>query len=163
MKNTHRKYIYLIALFLAVAIGTASAQQKGQPGPGQQGQDGPYMRLIEELALDESQAARMQAIFEEAQAIHEEERAICRENNQAIKDETHEAVLSILTDEQQARFEDLTALREERWAGGDRQGDRQNNGNKGQGTGGSNGDCTNPDCTNEDCTNPDCPNDGSDG
>ena len=159
MKNTYRKYIYLIALFLAVAVGTASAQQKGQPGPGQQGQDGPHMRLINELALDEFQAAEVQAIFEEARAVHEEERAICRENNQAIKDETHEAVLSILTDEQQARFEELTALREERWSGGD----RQNNGKKGQGTGGSNGDCTNPDCTGDDCTNPDCPNDGSDG
>jgi hypothetical protein len=159
MKNTYRKYIYLIALFLAVAVGTASAQQKGQPGAGPQGQDGPNMRLIEELALDDLQAAEVQAIFEEARAIHDEERAICRENNESIRDETHAAVMFILNDDQQARFEELNALRDERWAGGD----RQNNGNKGQGTGGSNGDCTNPDCTSDDCTNPDCPNDGTDG
>ena len=159
MKKTYRKYIYFIALFLAVAVGTASAQQKGQPGAGPQGQDGPNMRLIEELALDESQAAEIQAIFEASRAMHDEERAICYENNQAIRDETHTAVMSLLTADQQVRFEELNALRDERWASGN----RQNNGQRGQRTDRPNGDCTNPDCTNEDCTNPDCPNDGSDG
>ena len=159
MKKTYRKYIYLIALFLAIAVGTASAQQKGQPGAGPQGQDGPHMRLIEELALDELQAAEIQAIFEESRAMHDEERAICYENNASIRDETHAAVMSILTAEQQVRFEELNALRDERWSGGD----RQNNGQRGQRPDRPSGDCTNPDCTNEDCTNPDCPNDGTDG
>ena len=128
MKKTYRKYICLIALFLAIAVGTASAQQKGQPGAGPQGQDGPHMRLIEELALDELQAAEIQAIFEESRAMHDEERAICYENNASIRDETHAAVMSILTAEQQVRFEELNALRDERWSGGD----RQNNGQRGQ-------------------------------
>ena len=159
MNKTHRKYVYLIALFLVFAAGTASAQRQGQSGSGPQGQADPNMRLVEELALDESQAAEIQAIFEASRAMHDEERAICYDNNESIRDETHAAVMSILTAEQQVRFEELNALRDERWAGGD----RQNNGQRGQRPDRPNGDCTNPDCTNEDCTNPDCPNDGTDG
>ena len=154
MKKTYGKHIYLIALLLAFVVGSASAGQKLQPGPGAQGQDGANMRLIDELALNEFQTAKVQAIFDEAMALHEERRAVCYDVNQDIRDETHAAVMGILTVEQQIRFEELTALRDESWGGGE----RRNNGQRGQRNDGPNGDCTDPDCTNEDCTNPDCPN-----
>ena len=154
MKKTYGKHIYLIALLLTFVVGIASAGQKQQPGPGTQGQDGPNMRLIEELALNEFQTAEVEAIFAATMALHEEQRALCYEANQAIRDETNVTVMEILTIDQQIRFEELTALRDESWGGGD----RRNNGQRGQRIDGPNGDCTDPDCTNEDCTNPDCPN-----
>ena len=159
MKNTYRKSIYLIALLLSFAVGTATAGQKPDTGP--QTPDSPYMRLIDALGLDDSQAATVEAIFETAQLLHDEERAICYDNNQAIRDDTHAAVLAVLTEDQQALFEELTALREERWASDDRgnggQGGKGSNGSKGGGSNGD-GDCTDPKCDSDDCTNPDCPN-----
>ena len=160
MKNGKR--VYLIALFLAFAVGTVSAQQQGGPGPqgqGSQGLETPNMRLIEELALDEFQAAEVQAIFDAAATLHEEQRAICYDANMVVRDVTHEAVLAVLTIDQQIRFEELSALRDENLGGGN----RGNNGQRGKPADRPNGDCTNPDCTSEDCTNPDCPNDGSTG
>ena len=161
MEKTYRKHIYLIALVLAFAVGTASAQQQPPQagfGPQGQGQDAPYLRLIDELGLDEYQAAQIQATFEEARALHDEERAICYANNEAIKADTHALVMSMLNEDQQARFEELNQLREERWGGED----RGNKGQRGQGADRPNGDgdCTNPECTSDECPNPDCTNDG---
>ena len=160
MEKTYRKHIYLIALVLAFAVGTASAQQQPLPEPGfgsqGQGQAAPHQRLIDELGLNEYQAGEIAAIFEQARAMHDEERAICYSNNEAIRTGTRAAVAAMLTEEQQARFEELNQLREERWAGEE----RGNNGQKGQRTDRPDGDCTNPECTNEECTNPECTNDG---
>ncbi len=59
MEKTYGKFIYLIALFLAVAVGTASAQQNNQPSPSPADQlttteigDLVYMREEEKLARD---------------------------------------------------------------------------------------------------------------
>jgi hypothetical protein len=59
MEKTYGKLIYLIALFLAVAVGTASAQQNNQPSPSPADQlttteigDLVYMREEEKLARD---------------------------------------------------------------------------------------------------------------
>jgi hypothetical protein len=158
MEKSYKIHSYLIALFLMFAVGTASAQQQ-QSGIGQQGEGAPFMHLFDELGLDEYQAAEIQAIFDEARAMHNEERAIAFANREAIRAETHEAVMAFLNDEQQARFEELTQLRNERWGGGD----RQHNGQRGKRPDRPGGDCPNPDCPNEDCTNPDCPNDGPPG
>jgi hypothetical protein len=155
MEKTRKIHSYLIALFLMLAVGTANAQQT-PAGFGQQGEGAPFMHLFDELGLDEYQAEEIQAIFEEARAMHNEERAIAFANREAIRAGTHEAVMEMLNDEQRARFEELSELRNERWGGGD----RQNNGRRGQSADRPNGDCTNPDCTDGDCTNPDCPNDG---
>jgi hypothetical protein len=59
MEKTYGKSIYLIALFLAVAVGTASARQNNQPSPSPADQlttteigDLVYMREEEKLARD---------------------------------------------------------------------------------------------------------------
>lgn len=59
MEKTYSKFTYLIALFLAVAVGTASAQQNNQPATGAVDQLTPteiedliYMREEEKLARD---------------------------------------------------------------------------------------------------------------
>ena len=59
MEKTFSKFTYLIALFLAVAVGTASAQQNNQPVIGPVDQLTPteiedlvYMREEEKLARD---------------------------------------------------------------------------------------------------------------
>ena len=81
----------MIALASAFAVTSASAQQQ-QGGNGPQERGGPGMRLVEELALDEYQAAEVQAIFEAARALHQEERTRSFENNEAIRTETHAAI-----------------------------------------------------------------------
>jgi Spy/CpxP family protein refolding chaperone len=133
------KRIILIALVLTfAAAGTASAQMQAGFGPPEGANPG--ARLVEELGLDEYQAAEIAAIFEEARAVHNEERAKSLETHAAIKAETHAAVMALLSEEQQARFEELQQLRAERWSDGPGrgQGSRSNQ----QGSGPGNGVCT---------------------
>jgi hypothetical protein len=121
MEKSYRNLIYLIALFFLFAMGTANAQQPptGMGGPGN---GAGFTRLIDELMLDEYQVEEIQAIFDAAQVLKEAERAVFQENMEAIRFETHEAIMVLLDVEQQARFEELIALRAERWSGGERQG-----------------------------------------
>jgi Spy/CpxP family protein refolding chaperone len=145
MENTSRKFVYLVAMLIAFAIGSAAAQQQPQPGNGPQGRGGPSLRLIEELALDEFQVTEIMAIFEATRALHEEERIRNFENRDAIREETHLAIMSILNEDQQARFEELLQLRSERWSDEDRPG----NGNKGPRPGGPGGNCSGEECPND--------------
>lgn len=146
MKNTFKKPLMSIAIILVMATGAAVAQQFG--GPGTQQDNGPGLRLIDELALDESQAAEVQAILEGARVLHEETRAQARLNGETIRDETHAAIKAVLNPDQQARFEELLQLRAERWGGGF--GGPRPAGRHGKRPGGD-GECPNPDCPNPDC------------
>jgi Spy/CpxP family protein refolding chaperone len=147
------KKLLLVAFLLTFAAGTAIAQQggpgsqgggKGQPGNSQNGGNpgNPVERLTELLGLDEAQVAAIELIFEDNQALREEERAKARaaaEENRAI---THGLILAELTDDQKALYEEhqqqrealkqaLEELRNERGFGG--------GGGRGTGTGDCNG------------------------
>lgn len=148
MKYINQKTAIFTTIFFLMAAGSAVAQQFGGPGANRQGNPG--LRLAQELALDEAQAAEVRAILEEAQALHKEMRAQARAQGTAIRDETHTAIMAVLSDDQQIRFEELLQLRTERW-GDDGHGGRKPGGRRGQFGGG--------DCINPDCPNPDCPND----
>lgn len=148
------KKLLLVALILTFAAGTAIAQQGG-PGGGQGNQGGgqgnsqngggngsPVDRLTELLGLDGDQIAAIEIIFEDSQALREEEREIARAAAEKNRADTHTLILAELTDEQKAIFEDhrlqrealkqaLEELRNERGFGG--------GGGRGNGTG--TGDC----------------------
>jgi hypothetical protein len=146
------KKLLLVAFLLTFAAGTAIAQQggpgsqggsQGQPGNAQNGGNpgNPVERLTELLGLDEFQVAAIELIFEDNQALREEERAKARaaaEENRAI---THGLILDELTDDQKALYVEhqqqrealkqaLEELRNERGFGG---------GGRGTGTGDCNG------------------------
>lgn len=154
-------------LLMAIAIGFmasgAWAQQQGPGGPGPAGPgpmgpgpaaagsggQGPALRLFEELLLDEAQQAEVLAIMEQAHVLHCEERANSFAANEAIREETHAAIMAVLDEAQQVRFQELLDLRAEQWtAGGRGQGGR-----RGGGAGPYDSACPNPDCPNADCPN----------
>ena len=120
------KKVLLIAFLLTLSIGTAIAQsgQGAPPGghhPGSPAQGhnrgfppgSPVDRLAEELGLADAQIAEITAIFEDAKMLHEEERETSHEVFCAIRAETRELVLAVLTPDQQATFEFMKAEREE--------------------------------------------------
>jgi Spy/CpxP family protein refolding chaperone len=150
MKYKIRKPAILTALLFTVATGIALAQQYSGPGANRQGSPG--MRLAEELTLDEAQAAEVQAIMEEARALHKEIRAQARAQGKTVRDETNTAIMAVLNADQQARFGELLQLRAERWGDGGPGGQRRG-GRRGP-SGGDDGECPNPECPN-----PDCPDD----
>lgn len=117
------KKVLLIAFLLTLATGTAMAQGPGQNGGGNgnpgnsfNGQNGnpgnPVDRLVDRLGLDEVQAAAIAIIFEENQALREEQRAQARaaaaENRAAV----HAQIMEVLTPEQQALFEEQRQQRD---------------------------------------------------
>lgn len=96
----------------------------------------PVDRLTETLGLDEAQAAAIALIFEENQALREEERERVRlmaEENRAI---THAQILEVLTPEQQALFEEHQQQRDAL-----RQALQDLRGERGFGEGRGTGDC----------------------
>ena len=146
------KKLLLIALLLTFTTGLAVAQQQGGPGspPGSKGQPANSQagnrgssvdRLVERLGLDETQAAEIALIFEDAQVMRDAEREKARlvsEENRAI---THELILDVLTDDQKVLFEELRQQREAlRQALEDVRGDH---GFGGGGRGPGTGDCNN--------------------
>ena len=117
------KKLLLIAFLLTFAVGTAIAQQGGPGsqggGKGNQGnsQNGggngnPVERMTELLGLTETQAAAIELIFEDSQALREEERERAREAAQKNRADTHTLILAELTDEQAAIFEEHRQQRE---------------------------------------------------
>lgn len=147
------KKLLLIAFLLTFAVGTAIAQQGGPGsqggGNGNQGnsQNGggngnPVERMTELLGLDEAQVAAIELIFEDSQALREEQRELARAAAEQNRADTHALILAELTDEQKAIFEEhrqqrealkqaLEELRNERGFGG--------GGGRGTGTGECNG------------------------
>ena len=115
------KKTLLIALLLVLTAGMAIAQQRGGPdsfqgGKGKQGnfqRGNPVERLTENLGLDESQAAQIALIFEDAQLLRNEERERSRAVAEETRANTHAQVLEVLTPEQQALFEEQRLKREE--------------------------------------------------
>jgi Spy/CpxP family protein refolding chaperone len=115
------KKTLLIALLLVLTAGMAIAQQQGGPdsfqgGKGKQGnfqRGNPVERLTENLGLDESQAAQIALIFEDAQLLRNEERERSWVVSEEIHTNTHAQVLEVLTPEQQALFEEQRQKREE--------------------------------------------------
>ena len=78
-------------------------------------------RLRTLLDLTEEQAVRIEPIFKESMIKRQLVRQAMRDDMQAIGDETHEQLSTILTEEQ---MEELNAIREERQARKDRRMDR---------------------------------------
>jgi len=136
------KKALLIALLLTLTAGMAIAQQQGGPGSFQGGKGtqgnfqrgNPVERLTENLGLNESQAAQIALIFEDAQLLRIEERERSRLVSEEIRANTHAQVLEILTPEQQALFEEQRQKREEfRRALEDARADRGFGGRRGSG------------------------------
>lgn len=114
------KKILMIALLLTFAVGTAIAQQNFGPNPGgihAGGHGGPNAggnfggdpveRLTDQLGLDEAQVADITLIFEDARALHEQQREQFQEQFCAARAETHALIMEVLTAEQQAEFETM--------------------------------------------------------
>ena len=121
------KKVLLIAFLLTLAMGTAIAQNKGggqgQGGKGQPGnsfsgnayggnQGNPVDRLTEELGLDETQVATIEAIFEENQLLREEERERSRQANCDLRADTHTQILAVLTPDQVDLFDEMQQNRQ---------------------------------------------------
>ncbi len=142
--------VLLIALLLTFAAGTAMAQQGG---PGQKGggngnhgnfhsgnygnPGNPVDRLTERLGLDEAQAAAIALIFEENQALREEERAQARAAAEENRAAVHAQIMEVLSPEQQALFEEQRQQREAL-----RQALEDLNAERGMGRGRGTGDCS---------------------
>ena len=117
------KKTLLIALVLTLTSGMAIAQQNGGPEGFQVGKGNmannrgnrgnPVDRMTEHLGLDEAQAAEIALIFEETQALREEERKNCQAISEEIRANTHLQILEVLTPEQQALFEAQRQQREQ--------------------------------------------------
>jgi Spy/CpxP family protein refolding chaperone len=118
------KKVLLIAVLLSLSAGMAVAQQQGGPASphGMQGNPGhfyagspvnPAERLIENLGLDEAQAAEVTAIFEEAQLLRDEERERARLVSDEIRANVHAQIQLILTPEQLALFEEQLQKRDQ--------------------------------------------------
>jgi len=113
--------IVLIALLLTLAMGTAVAKQNGGNGGNKppangssQGHRGdPIAHLTEELGLDADQVAEITAIFEETQALRDEERENSRLIFCEIRENSHDQVFDVLTPEQQVLFEEMQQRRYE--------------------------------------------------
>ena len=119
------KKVLLIAFLLTFATGTAIAQQggpgqkgggNGNPGSAYSGNYGnpgnPVDRLVERLGLDEGQAAAIALIFEENQALREEERAQARAAAEENRAAVHAQIMEVLTPDQQALFEEQRQQRD---------------------------------------------------
>ena len=142
------KKVLLIAFLLTLATGTAMAQGPGQNGGGngnpgnsfngQYGNPGnPVERLVDRLGLDENQAATIAMIFEENQALREQERAEARAAAKENRAAVHNQIMEVLTTEQQILFE---GQRQEREAL--RQALEDLNAERGMGRGRGMGDCS---------------------
>jgi hypothetical protein len=93
--------------------------------------------------------------------MHAEEWANFQATIDALRAETHDAILSVLDEAQQQRFLELQTLRAEQWAEGGRgRGGMRNGSGNGNGAGGGNGNGTG-ECQNPDGPNADCPNTGN--
>jgi len=119
------KKLVLIAFLLTFAAGTAMAQQggpgqngggNGNPGnafSGNYGNSGnPLDRLIDRLGLDDVQAEAIALIFEENQALREEQRAMARAAAEQNRAAVHEQIMEVLTPDQQVLFEQERQQRE---------------------------------------------------
>jgi len=121
------KKLLLIALLLALSTGVAIAQGQGSGqgsiggsgghGNGMAGGHGnfgnPLDRMTEQLGLNEAQVAAIAAIFDENQALRDEEREKSRLISCDIRANTQAQILGILTPEQIAIHEELQLQREE--------------------------------------------------
>ena len=118
------KKTLLIALLLTFTSAMAIAQQQGGPGvsPGMHGSPGNFHagnpvnaaeRLTLNLGLDETQAAEIANIFEEARLLHDEERERSRLAADENRANLHAQILALLTAEQQVMFEEQLQKREQ--------------------------------------------------
>lgn len=121
------KKTLLTALILTFSTGLAFAQQQGGPNsaPGLNGMNGQNgnpgysyalnraERLTERLGLSEEQAAQLALIFEDAEMLREEERERAHLVNDEIRATVHERIRLMLTDEQQAMFDEQLQEREQ--------------------------------------------------
>ena len=109
------KKTLLIALVLLLTSGMAIAQQNGGPDGSQGGKGNmanshrgnpgsPVDRMTARLGLDETQAAEIALIFEENQLLREEERENCQATSEALRENTHEQIMELLSDEQRTLF-----------------------------------------------------------
>jgi Spy/CpxP family protein refolding chaperone len=129
-----RKQVFLTMLILPVALGALAAcgndepagmtgldgaqalfaQDAGQDGPAGHGAERHLARLQEKLDLTDGQVAELRSIFEEQreelQALHESSREERMARHEALRETwpaIHEKMLSVLTEEQRSRLDEL--------------------------------------------------------
>lgn len=107
------KKLLLIALLLSLAMGTAIAKPKGGPNSPPRGGNDPVERLTDQLGLDVDQVAAITAIFEETNALRDEQREASQEVLCELRTETHTEIYAVLTPEQQALFDEFQQARED--------------------------------------------------
>ena len=107
------KKILMIALLLTFATGTAIAKQQRGSGPPQGRGGDPVAHLTDQLGLDAEQVAAITDIFEDTQALRDEEQLRSHEIMCEIRADSHALVLGVLTVEQQVQFEALRQSRHE--------------------------------------------------
>ena len=148
--------LLLTTFLLSMIVGIAQAQPRGQGPKGAGWKDGPRgnpaARMIEQLGLSEEQATQVEAIFEDARAMHQSQREESDESFCAIRAATHARVMEVLNEDQQALLEEHKSNRDERGAGNMRgehgKGKKGKRGGRGSG-GRSGGRQGPPDCTTE--------------
>ena len=115
------KKALLIAIILTLTAGLAIAQGPQGSGQGHSGhyksfagnRGNPVDRLTEQLGLTEEQVIAISAIFEESQALRDEERERSRQVACENRANTHALVVAELTPEQALLFEEQRARRQE--------------------------------------------------
>lgn len=107
------KKLTLIALVLSLAMGTAIAKQKSGPNSPPRGGGDPVERLTDQLGLDVDQVAAITAIFEETKALRDEEQEAFKAVLCELRADSHTQIITVLTPEQQALFDELQQKREE--------------------------------------------------
>ena len=107
----------LVALHVLVLLTLAASPARAQKGPPPGHDPEEHLaKLQEELNLNDQQVEQIRAIFAEQHAKFEElhaqedaDRESRREAFRQLHEETHERIKAVLTDEQQARLEELHA------------------------------------------------------
>jgi Spy/CpxP family protein refolding chaperone len=164
--NSQRKFLFMLALWLAVplfAAGVLAAYQGGGYGGGQ-GRGGPrgpmspddqLKRLTKQLDLTADQQSKIKPILVDSQKKMEDardssngDRQAMREKLMQIRQDTNDQIKAQLNDSQKDKFDKLQQEREDR--GGNRRGGPGGPGgagggdNSGSGSGGSGGNTPPP-------------------
>ena len=111
----------VVALHLIVILTLAASPARAQGGPRGHDPEEHLAKLQEELDLTDQQVEQIRAIFaeqhskfEELHAQEDADRESRREAFRQLHEETHERIKAVLTEEQQARLEELHAEYKER-------------------------------------------------
>lgn len=115
----HRWMIFAVSTLMLIGLSAFAQEQPAQPqGQGQGGGQGRgrgmmmspeqrTARLSEQLNLTDDQKAKVQKIYEDAQADMQKNPPASREDRMAKMQETNEKVKGVLNDEQKKKFDEM--------------------------------------------------------